>query len=240
MPIEPLLKKYFLDYEDLEVNQQKYVSDCFRLWYLSGLLKTVYKSQGGADFDTLADGSTVACSVRTGNVKIARENFQREVESFERFGPVTSFATAENQVKGSCFNLSLLVGLGFQIEFCLSDQTRDSVREVFETAPSTSGTLSEPRPGENPPQPWRPAPNLSFAPGTPHKSFHHYWAESLAAFSIKKSREQLQQVDSRIHALLTELVLQPEGKIGGNVKVTLLNSKKELLEADEYVDNLLH
>lgn len=90
MPIEPLLKKYFLDYESLEINQQKCVSDCFNLWYLSGLLKTVYKTQGGADFDTLTDGATVACSVRTGNVKIDRENFQREVQSFERYGPVTS------------------------------------------------------------------------------------------------------------------------------------------------------
>ncbi len=239
MPIEPLLKKYFLDYADLEINQQKYVSDCLNLWYLSGLLKTVYESQGGADFDTLADGATVACSVRTGNVKIDRGNFEREVESFERFGPATSFATHGNEVEGSRFNLSLAVGLGFQVEFCLSDQTRDCIREAFEAAHSTSQTLSEPKPGENPPQAWRPELNLSFAPGTPHKSWHHYWAESLAAFSIKTSREQLQKIDPKIHALLNELVLQAESKINSNLKEVVLNNRKELLEANEHATNLL-
>ncbi len=237
MPIEPLLTKYFLDYPDLSANQRQYVADSLRLWYLSGLLKTVYKTQGGADFDTLAAGTTVACSIRTGNTHLDHASFEREVQSYERHGPVSSGADSNSNLYDSHFNLSLVLGLGFQIEFCLSEETRETVRALYEARPTPR--KQQHNSGETSDVQKRSLGNLSFGPGMHDDSYHHYWAESLAAFSFKQTRDQLLKSDPKIYAILSDLVMHPESIINSKLREDVLANRKELAEANETASNLL-
>ena len=209
MPIDAFLKKYLLDFEELNSNQQQYVIDCFQLWYSNGILESVYKTHGGAMFDMLENGPTVTCSIKTGNVTIDLASFDREVKSFATYGPISSFANSHGNELN--FNLSLVLGFGYQVEFCLTEETRESVRQMYNARHAEKSTQTSV--GENAEQLRSPTLNLSFTPGVPAKTFHHYWAESLAAFSLEKTREQLLQSDPKIHAILDELSKHPEMKI---------------------------
>lgn len=197
MTIEELLAKYFFDFGDLPSNQQEYLSECFQIWYSCGLLKAVLNSQGGGDFTNLQDGFTVTCSVRTGNVQLDRASFEREVDSFEKWGPISTFMPPIDKKGDREFNLSALVGLGFQIEFCLSEEMRKAAEQNYEE--NWCELFSQQNPAG-------PVTSLSFNTASRSITSHHYWAEAVAAFSLEKTRLQLAKIDPKIHQLLHDLI----------------------------------
>ena len=212
MTIESMLAKYFLDFAELTGNQQEYLSECFAVWHNCGLLKAVNKTHGGGDFADLENGASVICSVRTGNVQIDRSNFEHEVGSFHKWGPISTFTRPDAVKQGANFNLSALVGLGFQIEFCLNDEVRNSVEINYEEnwRVSFSQQASEGR-----------LTSLSFTSAARSITFHHYWAEAVAAFSLSRTRDELQKLDPTIYEILNELVEHPGTRINSNASSSI-------------------
>ncbi|MBA3857723.1 MAG: hypothetical protein C0507_12510 [Cyanobacteria bacterium PR.3.49] len=210
MSIEALLAKYFLDYADLKSNQQEYLAECFEVWHNCGLLNAVYRTHGGGDFAALENGASVTCSVRTGNVQIDRASFEREADAFYSWGPISTFTRPDATKEGANFNLSALVGLGFQIEFCLKEEVRKTVNQNYEEnwrdafvpqdlERKTSGFTS-----------------LSFSSASRGATVHHYWAEAVAAFSFGRTRDELQKLDPVIYKILNGLVEHPETRIASS------------------------
>jgi hypothetical protein len=67
----------------------------------------------------------------------------------------------------------------------------------------------------------------SFITGRARRSAHEYWAESVAAFSLKKSREELQWLDCDMHACILDFVRHPESYLSPERKLLLAAIRKK-------------
>jgi len=68
---------------------------------------------------------------------------------------------------------------------------------------------------------------------------HEYWAECVAAFSVKGSREILRQFDPEMHELLARLVVKPQSMLRIVLHETIAALQASLKLGGEYKDDLL-
>jgi len=207
------INRYFEDMDRINAQQKKYIYDTMKFYADSGLLHMVRKSEGGAALGNVRHGASGVTQVRSGKVNLDRDEFEREVQFFKKFGALMAVPSQCKPYVEVRINLVVAHEYGHQLEFCLTQATQDRINEIYQKRlhacnrlhplPEEAGTVSEliqPHQFEE----------RIFVSGYARSTVHEFWAECVAAFAIKESRDVLKQIDSEIYDLLMEVVLKPE------------------------------
>lgn len=234
--------RYFTDYDRVNGPQKKYVFDTMRVFASSGLLQLVRKSEGTAGLGNVKHGASGVTGVRTGNVTLDREEFEREVNFFKKFGALMAIPARVKPLIEVRINLVVAHEYGHQLEFCLSHSVQQKIQDCYQKRlancdkqhplPEEAETLSElvqPQDIEN----------RVFVSGYARTSWHEYWAECVAAFAVKESRDTLEKNDPEIHAILMDVMLSPEKVVSPMLVENILNLQTSLRVGGEFRDDIL-
>jgi hypothetical protein len=82
--------------------------------------------------------------------------------------------------------------------------------------------------------------NRVFISGYSRASKHEYWAECLAAFSVKDGRQKLKEVDPAAYQLLCQLVTRPQDLIRRVFTDTILDLQDSLRMGGEMREDVLN
>jgi hypothetical protein len=234
--------RYFENFDALNAPQKKYVIDSLKMWAACGLLQIVRKSEGNAALGNVKHGAAGATGVRSGQVNLDREEFEKEVMLIKRFGVL---ATVQTQWKQHCeVRLNLVVSheYGHQLEFILSQASQDRIEELYNKRLKQSERLF-PAPagyeGTSELVPSNKVFDRLFISGYGRQSKFEYWAESAAAFSLQESREVLRELDPDVSDFLQELVLSPEKMVRAVHVDQILDLQASLRVGDEFKSDLL-
>jgi hypothetical protein len=235
--------RYFADYDKLQMQQKKYVHESLHIWAASGLLQIVRKSEGNCMLGNIKHGAAGVTGVRTGYVTLDKEEFEKEIVLFKRFGALAVVATKHKPYLEVRVNLVVAHEFGHQVEFVLSQATQEKIDDIYRERKKRADKL-HPLPEVyeglsellQPPQVY----NRVFISGYARSSKHEYWAECLAAFSVKDGREKLKEIDPAIHQLLCQLVTKPQELIRRVFTDTVLDLQDSLRIGGEMKDDLLN
>lgn len=235
--------RYFVDYDRINQAQRKYVLDTMKLFALSGLLQLVRKSEGTAGLGNVKHGAAGVTGVRTGNVTLFKDDFEKEVNFYKRFGAlmVIPFTRLKPFVEVR-INLVVAHEYGHQLEFCLAQASQQRIQDIYEERlqkaaklhpiPDEAGTVSEiVEPHE--------IEKRTFVSGYARSSWHEYWAECVAAFAVRESRDELRNRDPQIYELLCDVVLQPEKVLSPRLQESMLSLQTSLRAGGELPDEIL-
>ncbi len=237
------VNRYFLDIDRVNGPQKKYVFDTMRLYSVCGLLHMISRKEGRAGLGNVKHGASGVTAIRTGNVTLDREEFEREVNFFKKFGSLMAVPARTKPLIEVRLNMVVSHEYGHQLEFWLSEATKARVTEIYEKRirdsqrlypiPEEAETLSELI------QPHQIEQRI-FISGYARSSFNEYWAECVAAFAIKESRTLLKQCDLEIHEILKEVVMKPEQTLSALAHEHMLNLQTSLRVGGEFPDDLLN
>lgn len=234
--------RYFEDIDRVNGPQKKYVFDTMKLFAVSGLLQLVRKSEGTAGLGNVKHGASGVTGVRTGNVTLDREEFEREVNFYKKFGPLMCVPSRAKPLIEVRINLVVAHEYGHQLEFCLAQAAQERIRDAYEKRIQNSNRL-HPVPDEAETfsevvQP-QDVEKRVFISGYARTSWHEYWAECVAAFATKESRGELKKCDPEIYELLKEVVQTPEKVLSPMLQEGILNLQASLRVGGELPDDLL-
>ncbi|MBX9688416.1 MAG: hypothetical protein K2X27_17030 [Candidatus Obscuribacterales bacterium] len=234
--------RYFEDIDRVNGPQKKYVFDTMWLFAVSGLLQMVRRSEGTAGLGNVKHGASGVTGVRTGNVTLDREEFEREVNFFKKYGPLMAVPARAKPFIEVRLNMVVSHEYGHQLEFCLSKAAQDRIQEIYEKrlhscerlhpVPEEAETYSELI------QPQQVDERI-FVSGYARTSWHEYFAECVAAFALKESRDMLKQIDPEIHELLLDVLLKPEKVVSTLLQEGMLNLQASLRVGGELPDDIL-
>lgn len=234
--------RYFVDYDAVSFPQKKYVLETMDVFAASGLLQLVRKSEGNAALGNVKHGAAGVTGVRTGNVTLDKEEFEKEVVFYKRFGPLMAMPTSIKPYLEVRINMVVAHEYGHQLEFCLSQATQGQITDLYEQHLVRCNKEHPLPPGYEgyaellaPPE----VEKRTFISGYARTSMHEYWAEAVAAFSVKSSRDVLRQVDPAIYELLKELVLHPESLVSPIHRETILELQTSLFMGGELSKDIL-
>lgn len=234
--------RYFSDFDRVNGQQKKYVIDTMKVFALCGLVQLVRKSEGTAGLGNVKHGASGVTGVRTGNVTLDREEFEREVNFYKKFGALMAIPSRVKSLLEVRINLVVAHEYGHQLEFCLAQHVQHRIKEAYEKRLATSQKM-HPLPDE--------VETLSelvqhhmieervFVSGYARTSWHEYWAECVASFAVKESRDVLKQRDPEVHQLLSDVALRPETVLSTVNKENILNLQTSLRVGGELDDTLL-
>jgi len=205
--------RYFEDWDRVAVPQKKYVIDTMKMFACSGLLSVVRKSEGTAALGNVRHGASGVTGVRTGKVTLDREEFEREVQYYKKFGALMAVPSPCKPYIEVRINLVVAHEYGHQLEFCLTQATQDRITDIYQKRltscnrihpiPEEAGTASELiQPAQ--------VDDRVFVSGYARSSMHEYWAECVASFAVKESRDMLKNIDPEMHEILGDVIMQPE------------------------------
>jgi hypothetical protein len=235
--------RYFMGFDALTTVQKRYVLETMSLWAASGILQVVRKSEGDASLGNIKHGAAGVTAVRTGNATFDKEEFNRDVVLYNQRG------AHFNQGRGPNLDLvevrlSLVVPheFGHQLEFTLTQAAQDHLTEMYNQRrkacdkvhalpPHIAGYSEFLRKDQ--------VERRHFVSGYSKSSMHEYWAECVAAFSVKGSREILRQFDPEMHELLARLVVKPQSMLRIVLHETIAALQASLKLGGEYKDDLL-
>jgi hypothetical protein len=151
--------------------------------------------------------------VRTGKVTLDREEFEREVQYYKKFGALMAVPSQCKPYIEVRINLVVAHEYGHQLEFCLTQATQDRITDIYQNRltscnrlhpiPEEAGTTSELiQPAQ--------VEERVFVSGYARSSMHEYWAECVASFAVKESRDMLKNIDPEMHEILRDVIMQPE------------------------------
>lgn len=234
--------RYFGDFDKLKTAQKKYVVESMNLWSSSGILQVVRKSEGNCMLGNVKHGAAGVTGVRTGFVTLDREEFEKEINLYGRFGSSAVVSTRYKPYVEVRINLVVAHEFGHQLEFCLSQATQEKITEIYQSRVKQCDRI-HPLPAEYE--------GLSelltqqqvhervFVSGYARSSMHEYWAECVAAFSVKDSRDFLRKLDPAVYAVLSDVVLHPDQVIRRVFHDTILDLQSSLRVGGELRDDIL-
>jgi hypothetical protein len=231
-----------MDYDKLNGTQKKYLFENLRLWSACGMVQMVRKSEGNCALGNVKHGAAGQTGVRTGNVTLDREEFDRDIEYYYKHGAFAAVYTRIKALLEVRVNLVVAHEFGHQLEFVLSQATQEMVKELYRDHKRRADKL-HPLPDEytgaaeliSQDQ----VSNRVFISGYARSSHHEYWAECAAAFSIKASRDFLQTHDPKIYEILRKCVLAPENVLRPNLIEPMITLQTALRVGGELHDNIL-
>jgi hypothetical protein len=208
--------RYFEYFDKLQTVQKKYVIESMKLWASCGLLQIVRKSEGTTALGSVKHGAAGVTGVRTGNATLDEEEFEKEIALYKRFGPIAVVSTKIKPYTEVRVNLVVAHEFGHQLEFVLAQKTQDAITDIYDKRRKQCDK-NHPLPPEyqglselvTPDQVHK----RVFISGYARHSMHEYWAECVAAFSVKTGREYLKQIDPAIHGILEQLITEPQALI---------------------------
>jgi hypothetical protein len=234
--------RYFEEYETLNGPQKKYVIENMKLWACSGILQVVRKSEGTAALGNVKHGAAGVTGVRTGFVTLDREEFDRDIGFFKQFGPMW---VPQHQIRTHVevrLNLVVAHEFGHQLEFVLTQATQEKIQEIYDKF-NAQCERQHPYPrgyeGQSELLTPQQVEKRHFISGYARSSMHEYWAEAVAAFSVKASRLALRDLDPGMYHLLRELVTNPEKMMRPVFVETILALQASLRVGGELTDDLL-
>lgn len=204
--------RYFMDYDKLQSQQKKYLFENLRLWSASGLLQIVRKQEGNCALGNVKHGAAGQTGVRTGNVTLDKDEFNRDIQLFNEHG---CFAVVHTKYKPMCevrVNLVVAHEFGHQLEFVLSQATQDKIKDIYHERLGTCNKvhpLPEEYPGASELLPQTKVMDRIFISGYARSSHHEYWAECVAAFTVLESRIYLEKHDPAIFSILKDVIFNP-------------------------------
>ena len=235
--------RYFQDFDKLGVQQKKYVYDSMQIWATSGLLQVVRKSEGNAALGSVKHGAAGVTRVRTGMVDLDAEEFDRDIDLFKRFGALAVVATRYQPYVEVRVNLVVSHEFGHQLQFCLTENAVERIKELYDARNKRSTRMHLPPPGyDGNSELLRPEYVMSrmFISGYAKSSKEEYWAECVAAFSIPESRKILQEMDPAVCKLLTEVIYHPETMLALVFREQILDLQASLRAGGEFGEDLLN
>lgn len=241
--IENEVIRYFADYDNLQVQQKKYVHESLHIWATSGLLQIVRKSEGNAMLGNIKHGAAGVTGVRTGYVTLDKDEFIKEIDLFKRFGTLAIIATNLRPYLEVRVNLVVAHEFGHQMEFILSQATQEKIDDLYRERRKRADKIHPlPNNYEGASEMLQPSQvyNRVFISGYSRASKHEYWAECLAAFSVKDGREKLKEIDPGVHQLLCQLVTKPQDLIRRVFTDTVIDLQDSLRMGGEMKDDLLN
>lgn len=235
--------RYFMDFDNLNGTQKKYLFENLRLWAASGLLQVVRKSEGNCALGNVKHGAAGQTGVRTGNVTLDKEEFDRDIEYFYKHG---CFAAVYTRIKDCLevrLNLVVAHEYGHQLEFVLSQATQERIKDLYREQKKRCDKL-HPLPDEYGGAaelvPQHGIEKRVFISGYARSTHHEYWAECAAAFSVKASREYLKTQDPQIYEILRSIIYEPETVLRPNLVEQIMGLQASLRAGGELNDNLLN
>lgn len=234
--------RYFDDFDKLNTPQKQYVFDSMKLWSSCGLLQIVRKSEGVCQFGNVRHGAAGVTGVRHGNVTLDKEEFEKEIMLFKRFGPLAVIAIRLNPYVEVRVNLVVSHEFGHQLEFIMSQKTQTRINELYEEHKLRS-LKYHPLPSgyEGYAEVLTPQQvhGRIFISGYARTSMHEYWAECVAAFSVKESRKMLKELDPGIYEILRNAVLNPVTMIRPVFRETIVDLQASLKVGGEFSEKML-
>ena len=204
--------RYFMDFDKLQSQQKKYLFENLKIWAGSGLLQIVRKQEGNCALGNVKHGAAGQTGVRTGNVTLDKEEFNRDIQLFNEHG---CFAVVHTRYKPLCevrVNLVVAHEFGHQLEFVLSQATQDQIKDLYLErlkACNKRHPLPEEYPGASELLPQTKVMERLFISGYARSSHHEYWAECVAAFTVLESRLYLEKHDPAIFSILKDVIFNP-------------------------------
>jgi hypothetical protein len=234
--------RYFQGFDNLSALQKKYVVETMLLWAHTGILQVVRRSEGDASLGNVRHGAAGVTGVRTGNVTLDREEFEREIDLYQQFGALAVVSKGIRNLTEVRINLVVAHEFGHQLEFVLTQSAQRRITELYEQRKKNCERMHPLPPNYNgfaellePQQ----VMIRHFLSGYSRTSMHEYWAECVAAFSIKDSREKLKEMDPAVHSMLEDVVLRPTTMLQLTLHDTIASLQASLRLGGEFDDNLL-
>ncbi len=236
--------RYFEEFDKLTTPQKKYVQETLKLWSSSGLLQVIRKSEGNAAVTAgnVRHGAAGVTGVRTGQVTLDREEFEKDITLYRDWGAMAVLTTRVRNLTEVRINLVVSHEFGHQLEFVLSAATQKKIEDMYEARLKLANKLN-PLPndydGRSEILPKEKVQDRTFISGYARTSYHEYWAECVAAFSVKASREVLKKLDPGAYELLCDCVFKPETVLRPNLRDPILDLQASLRTGGELGDDLL-
>lgn len=238
--------RYFEDIDRVNDMQRAYVYETMRLYGRTGLLQIVRKPAANlsqtAGLGNVKHGAAGVTGVRSGNVTLDREEFEKEVVYYKKYG---SFMMAPLSIRPYVeIRLNLVVAheYGHQLEFCLSQQAQERISELHQNRDRTASRLhplpEELQGGSEYLLPQHVQERL-FISGYSRTTYHEYWAEAVGAFAVKEGRDELRMRDPEIYQMLCDVILQPEKVMSLNLQESLLTLQASLRLGGELPPDIL-
>lgn len=234
--------RYFRDFEGLNQTEKQYVLETMRIWAASGLLQVVRKSEGDCAMGNVKHGASGVTGVRTGNVTLDREEFKIEIDLYRRFGPFAKVASRLRPYSEVRVNLVVSHEYGHQLEFTLSQASQDTVTDIYTKRLSTCNRLHplpEAYEGLSELLLTHQIDERVFVSGYARTSMHEYWAECVAAFSVKESRDVLREMDYPVYQILHDVLFTPEKALSPRYEKDVLRLQTSLRVGGHLTDDLL-
>lgn len=234
--------RYFMDYDKLKAQQKKYLFENLRLWASCGLLHVVRKKEGNCALGNVKHGAAGQTGVRTGNVTLDKEEFDRDINLYYEHG---CFAVVHTRYKPLCevrVNLVVAHEFGHQLEFVMSQATQEKIKDLYYQRKEKCDEvhpLPDEYPGASELLPHEQVMDRMFISGYARSSHHEYWAECVAAFTIKESRLFLERHDPAIYDILKDVVFDPAKVVQPNLVEWVQNLQASLRVGGEFNDKLL-
>ncbi len=235
--------RYFMDFDKLNGTQKKYLFENLRLWSATGLLQVVRKSEGNCALGNVKHGAAGQTGVRTGNVTLDKEEFDRDIEYYYKHGCFAAVYTRIKECLEVRLNLVVAHEFGHQLEFVLSQATQDKIKDLYREQkkrcdkihplPEEYGGAAELVPQHN-------IEKRVFVSGYARSTHHEYWAECAAAFSVKASRDYLKVQDPAVYDILCKIVWEPETVLRPVLVEQIMGLQASLRAGGELHDNLLN
>ena len=235
--------RYFDGFDSLSSPQKKYVLSTMSLWATCGILQVVRKSEGDASLGNVKHGATGVTRIRTGNVTLDKEEFEREIEFYRQYGPTWNVPKISRDYLEVRLNLVMSHEFGHQVDFLLAQSVQEQVAELYEKRWKSCEKV------HTLPANWECPSELlmlnqferrHFISGYAKTAVQEYWAESFAAFSLKATRMILKELDPAIYQILSKIVLEPTSVLSRVLHETILALQASLKLGGELTDNILN
>lgn len=234
------IMRYFLDFDGLTAQQKRYVLETMQIWAASGILQLVRKSEGDASLGNVKHGAAGVTGFGTGNATFDKEEFETDVGHYNKFGPLFHVGRPVNVLE---VRLSLVVPheFGHQLEFSLTQASQDEIASMYNQRLAACQRLHKlpTSYGEAELLMNHQVESRHFISGYAKTSMHEYFAESVAAFSVLKTRELLREFDASMYKLLADVVLRPASRLRVVLHETLAALQASLRLGGEFSDDLL-
>jgi hypothetical protein len=231
------------DFDKLNQVQKSYVLETMKLWAASGVLQIVRKSEGDAGLGNVKHGASGVTGVRTGKVTLDREELETEITLYKKFGPIAKIQTRIRPYSEVRINLVVSHEFGHQLEFTLSQACQDKIDELYQTHLERCNRmhpLPEGYEGYSELLLTHQIEQRVFISGYSRASMHEYWAESVAAFSVKESRDMLKQMDPGVYEILEQVLFSPEKTLSPKHELDALKLQASLRAGGELSDDILN
>lgn len=235
--------RYFEDIDRVNDMQRAYVFETMKLYACSGLLQMVRKSEGCAGLGNVKHGAAGVTGVRSGHVTLDREEFEKEVLYYRKYGSFMVAPIAIRPYQEVRLNQVVAHEYGHQLEFCLTKAAWEHIDELHQKR-DRAATRLHPLPEELMhggseyllPQHLQ---ERIFISGYSRTTWHEYWAEAVGSFAVADARRELKIRDPEVYQILVDVLLQPEKVVSLNLQESILSLQASLRLGGEMPRDLL-